>query len=243
MTPTPAQRELIARACRVLTARGLADGVLGHISLRIDENTLLVRCRGPQERGLASTTAADVHWVDLDGAPAAVGELADGYTVPNELPLHTELLRRRPEVNAVLHAHPSNVVAADLAGLGVRPILGSFDIPGAHLAAGGVPVYARAVLVRSRTLATEVCEAMGDRPVVVMRGHGLTSVADTVERAVLQAVSVDTISRFSLQVASAGGTLVDIAEEDWADLPDLGGSFNVATSWRHELARLHDCGC
>ncbi|GAA4994921.1 class II aldolase/adducin family protein [Yinghuangia aomiensis] len=243
MSPTPEQRELVAQACRVLAARGLADGILGHISLRIDADTLLVRCRGPRERGLAFTTAADIHWVDLDGAPAAPDELADGHTVPNELPLHTELLRRHPDVDAVVHAHPPTVVAADLAGLLVRPILGSFDIPGAHLAAGGVPVYPRSVLVRSRALAAEVSEAMAGRPVVILRGHGLTSAADTVERAVLQAISVDTISRISLQVASAGGTLVDIAEEDWADLPDLGGSFNVATSWRHELARLHDCGC
>jgi 3,4-dihydroxyphthalate decarboxylase len=243
MTPTQAQRELVARGCRVLAARGLADGVLGHISLRVDDTTVLVRCRGPRERGLAWTMAQDIHWVDLDGAPAGSGELTDGYAVPNELPLHTELLRNLPDAGAVVHAHPPAVVAADLAGLGVRPILGAFDIPGAHLAAGGVPIYARSVLVRSRALAAEVLQAMDDRPVVVMRGHGLTSVADSVERAVLQAISVDTISRLSLQVKAAGGSLADVPEADLAELPDLGGSFNVATFWRHEVARLHECGC
>ena len=53
-----AERQLIADACRVVAARGLSDGFLGHISMRVDHERLLVRCRGPQERGLAWTTAA-----------------------------------------------------------------------------------------------------------------------------------------------------------------------------------------
>ncbi|MCV7070753.1 class II aldolase/adducin family protein, partial [Mycobacterium rufum] len=69
---------------------------------------------------------------------------------------------------------------ADLAGLAVRPIVGAFDIPGFRLAAGGVPVYPRGVLLRNRQLAQEMVAAMGDRPVVILRAHGLTSVAETV---------------------------------------------------------------
>lgn len=68
-------------ACRVLAGRGLADGILGHISLRIDEKRLLVRCRGPRERGLAFTAAEDIHLVDLDGHPAEDGELGGGYSL------------------------------------------------------------------------------------------------------------------------------------------------------------------
>jgi ribulose-5-phosphate 4-epimerase/fuculose-1-phosphate aldolase len=231
-------RAEIATACRVLAARGLADGILGHISLRVDETTLLVRCRGPQERGLAFTSPDDIRLVDLDGAAAVPGELDGGYSTPNELPLHTEVLRARPDVRSVVHAHPPAVVAADLAGIAVRPIVGAFDIPGMRLAAGGVPVYPRGVLVRNRKLAAEMVAALGERPVVVLRGHGLTSAAESVEQAVLQAVSVDTLSRLSLAVVSAGGTLVDLPAEDVAELPDLGGSFNTGTAWRHELARL-----
>lgn len=234
-----ATREFIAEACRVLASRGLADGILGHISLRVDESSLLVRCRGPKERGLAFTSAEDIRLVDLDGDEAMPGELSGGYGVPNELPLHTEVLRRRPDVSAVVHAHPPAVVAADLAGLGVRPIIGAYDIPGTRLAAEGVPVYPRGVLIRDRRLAGEMVAAMADRPVVVLRGHGLTSAATTVEQAVLRSISVDTICRLSLQVAGAGGRLVDLPPEDLAELPDLGETFNTATAWRHELARLH----
>jgi ribulose-5-phosphate 4-epimerase/fuculose-1-phosphate aldolase len=229
-----AVRHDIADACRVMAARGLADGVLGHVSVRVDAEHLLVRCRGPHERGLAFTEPADVRLVDLDGE----GDLAGGYRVPAELPLHTEVLRSRPDVQSVVHAHPFAVVAADLAGLAVRPILGAYDIPGAHLAAGGVPVHPRAVLVRDRRLAAEMVASMGERPVVVLRGHGLTSTGDNPAHAVLRAISVDTLARMALAVASAGGTPADLPDADLAELPDLGSGFTETTAWRHELARL-----
>ncbi|MEU8617550.1 class II aldolase/adducin family protein [Streptomyces sp. NPDC048623] len=231
------ERRLISDACRVLAARGLADGILGHISLRVDDTTLLVRCRGPRERGLRWTTPADIRLVDLNGRAAAPGEL-DDWSVPNELPLHTEVLRTRPDVRAVVHAHPPAVVAADLAGLALRPIVGAFDIPGTRLAAGGVPVHPRGVLIRDRRLALEMVRALGERPAVLLRGHGLTSTGGSVPEAVLRAVSLDMLARLSLEITQAGGTLRDLPEEDLAELPDLGGSFHHDTAWRHELARL-----
>lgn len=231
------RRAGVAAACRVLATRGLADGILGHISLRVGHNAILIRCRGPRERGLAWTTPDDIRLVTLDGEALAEGEL-DGYSVPNELPLHSEVLRSRPGVNAVVHAHPPAVVGADLAGIRIRPIVGAYDIPGTQLAAGGVPVYPRGVLVRNQRLAAEMVEAMGERPVVVLRGHGLTSAAASVEQAVLQAIGVDVLARLSLTVTASGGTLVDLPDEDMAELPDLGPGFNTETAWRHELARV-----
>lgn len=238
MTALAQSRHLVADACRVLAARGLADGFLGHISLQVDDERVLVRCRGPRERGLAWTTAEDIRLVDLDGAAGAPGELDGGWAPPNELPLHTEILRNRPDDVAVVHAHPLAVVAADLAGLAIRPIVGSFDMPGTKLAAGGVPVYPRGVLVNSRALAVETVAAMAGRPAVVMRGHGLTTAGSSVQEAVLRAVSIDVLARLSLQVVSAGGQLVDLPTDDLAQLPDLGSGFNEGVAWRHEIARL-----
>jgi ribulose-5-phosphate 4-epimerase/fuculose-1-phosphate aldolase len=81
---------------------------------------------------------------------------------------------------------------------------------------------------------------MAGRPVVVLRGHGLTSAGASVQEAVLRAVSVDAIARIELAVVNAGGDLVDLPEEDLAELPDLGPAFNEGVAWRHELARLGD---
>jgi ribulose-5-phosphate 4-epimerase/fuculose-1-phosphate aldolase len=230
-------RALVALGCRVAAARGLVDGMLGHLSLRVDDDRLLVRCRSDADTGVAFTAPSDIRLIRFDGTAGAAGEL-DGYRVPNELPIHVETMLADPQHRAVAHLHPPAVVAADLAGVTIRPIYGAYDIPGAWLARDGVPVYPRAVLIRSSGLGKEMAAAMGDRPVVILRGHGITSAATTVPQAVLQAISLDALARMSLRVLSAGGTLHDIDDADWDELPDLGPAFTADAAWRHEVARL-----
>lgn len=232
-----AQRAVVALGCRVAAARGLVDGMLGHLSLRVDDDHLLVRCRSATDTGVANTAASDIRLIRFDGSAGAEGEL-DGYRVPNELPIHVETMLADPRHRAVAHLHPSAVVAADLAGITIRPIYGAYDIPGAWLARDGVPVYERAVLIRSGALGKEMVAAMRGRPVVICRGHGVTSAAATVPQAILQAISVDALAKMALRVLSAGGTLRDIGDADWDDLPDLGPAFTADAAWRHEIARL-----
>lgn len=233
------ERALVAQGCRVAAARGLVDGMLGHLSLRIDDEHLLIRCRSDADSGVAFTRPSDVRLVTFDGTEGAAGEL-DGYRVPNELPIHLETMRADPRRRAVAHLHPPDVVAADLAGITIRPIYGAYDIPGAWLARSRVPVYQRAVLIRNPRLGKEMVAAMGNAAVVILRGHGITSAAASIEQAVLQAISLNELARMSLRVCAAGGTLRDIDDADWDDLPDLGPAFNVESAWRHELARLGD---
>ncbi|BCO36693.1 aldolase [Mycobacterium heckeshornense] len=237
MTDFQQQRALIAQACRVAAARGLADGMLGHLSLRIDDERLLIRCRSDTDTGVAFTHPGDIRLIRFDGTEAAAGEL-DGYRVPNELAIHVETMLAYPHHRAVAHLHPPAVVAADLAGIALRPIYGAYDIVGARLARDGVPVYKRAVLIRNSLLGKEMTAAMRGRPIVICRGHGITSAATTVQQAVLQAISLDALARMSLQVQAAGGSLRDIDERDWDDLPDLGSGFTVEAAWRHEIARI-----
>jgi ribulose-5-phosphate 4-epimerase/fuculose-1-phosphate aldolase len=231
------QRVLVAQGCRVAAARGLVDGNLGHLSLRVDNDRLLIRCRSDTDAGMAFTRPSDIRLIRFDGSPGANGEL-DGYRVPNELPIHVETMLAEPQHRAVAHLHPPAVVAADLAGITIRPIYGAYDIPGAWLARGGVPVYERAVLIRNSELGKQMVAAMRGRPIVICRGHGITSAAGTVEHSVLQAISLDGLARMSLSVLSAGGALYDIDDRDWDDLPDLGPGFTVEAAWRHEIARL-----
>lgn len=225
-------RSQVAQACRILARRGLAPGILGHISVRVADTAILVRCRGPQERGLAFTTPADVRLLDLDGA----ADPGEGYRPPNELPLHTETLRRRPEVNAVVHAHPSAVVVADLAGLELRPILGAYNMPAMRLAQAGIPVYPRGVLIHRAELAAEMLTYMGTRSVCVLRAHGLTAIGENVPQAVVRALDVDELARVTLAVARAGGPAPTLPAADVAELPDLGSGLNEETVWRWLVA-------
>jgi 3,4-dihydroxyphthalate decarboxylase len=234
MPGTELLRTEVAQACRILATEGLVDGVLGHVSARVDDDHMLIRCRGPREHGVRYTEDADVRLVDLDGRGA---ELTDGYAVPNELPIHGETMRARPEVGAVVHAHPPAVLACGIAGLPLRPIIGAYNIPAMRLAKDGIPVYPRSVLIRRPDLAKEMLAAMGDRPVCVLRGHGVTVTGSTVREAVIRAINLNVLATVTLTVATAGGTADDIPDEDIAELPDLGSAFNDDANWRYHLAR------
>ncbi len=231
----------------MLAHAGLAADVLGHVSVRVGAeaggrpggpDSLLIRCRGPRERGLLFTTEDDVHLVGLDGT----SELPDGYGVPSELPIHAETLRARPGVTAVVHAHPPAVVTADLAGLALRPVIGAYNIPAMRMASDGVPVYPRGVLIRRADLATEMLAAMGDAPVCVLRGHGVTTTGASIAEAVIRAVNLESLARLILSAAQAGGRPPDLPEADIAELPDLGATLNTENVWRYHLASLGHAG-
>jgi ribulose-5-phosphate 4-epimerase/fuculose-1-phosphate aldolase len=242
--PGPGDAELarlrreIALACRVLAHAGLAADVLGHVSVRVGTGAMLVRCRGPQERGLLFTTPGDVHLVGLDGS----ANLPPGYAAPSELPIHAETLRARPEVAAVAHAHPPAVVAADLAGLALRPVVGAYNIPATRMAREGIPVYPRGVLIRRADLAAEMLGVMGSAPVCVLRGHGVTTTGASIADAVIAALNLESLARMIVAVAQAGGHPADLPEADVAELPDLGATLNTENVWRYHLVRLAHAG-
>lgn len=234
-------RRILALACRILANAGLAEDILGHVSVRVGPDAMLVRCRGPREQGLLLTLDEDIRLVDLDGR----GEAVAGWTAPTELPIHSELLRARPDVDAVVHCHPPSVLVAGLAGVALRPIFGAYNIPAARLALDGVPVYPRSVLVRRPELGREVVEAMGSAPVCVLSGHGIATVGSgphAVEQAVVRALNLDVLARVNIEHARLGGHAADLPPEDVAELPDLGASFNDLNLWRHHLARLRLAG-
>jgi ribulose-5-phosphate 4-epimerase/fuculose-1-phosphate aldolase len=232
-------RRSVATACRILALEGLAEDVLGHVSARVGADALLVRCRGPRERGLLFTTPADVHLVPLDGSAA---DLPGGYVAPSELPIHAEVLRQRPDVQAVAHAHAPSVVMTDLAGLALRPVIGAYNIPAMRLALAGIPVYPRAVLIRRPELAAEMLAAMGDAPVCVLRGHGVTTTGGSIAAAVLRALQLESLARITLGVAQAGGRPEPLPPADVAELPDLGSTLNEDHLWRYHVARLEHAG-
>ncbi len=231
-------RYTVALGCRILAYRGLAEDILGHVSLRVGADRMLVRCRGPRERGLLFTEPQDVRLVDFDGR----GELDGDYAVPNELPIHAEVLRARPEATAVVHAHPPSVLLAGLAGIELRPVLGAYNIPALRMALDGIPVYPRAVLIRRAELGREMLAAMGRATVCVLRGHGITTTGSSVEQAVVRALNLDVLARVCVDLARIGRQVPDLPPEDVAELPDLGAGFNDVTVWRHQVARLEQAG-
>jgi len=231
-------RRDVARGCRIAGHRGLCEDILGHISVRAGDG-LLIRCRGPRESGLLFTEPEDVRLSSYDGG---LVEVAEGFSVPNEIHIHTQVLKARPDVEAVFHAHPPAIVALDLAGLELAPVVGAYNIPASRMAADGVPVYGRSVLVNTPALGVEVAQALRTAPACVMRGHGLVTVGRTVAEAVSRALSLDALARMMLRAASVGKVPMGLPAEDVAQLPDLGAGFNDAHIWRFETAALRAAG-
>jgi 3,4-dihydroxyphthalate decarboxylase len=227
-------RESVAQACRILAMEGVVNGVLGHVSVRAGDGRMLIRARGPAEHGVLFSQPEDIRLVDFDGNG---DDPAEGYSMPNELPIHGETLRRRPEVGAVVHAHPPAVLACGVAGLTLRPVFGAYNIPAMRLAADGIPVFPRSVLIRTAELASSMIACMADRPACILRGHGVTVCGETLEQAVVRTLNVNELAMATLAVAAVGREAPEIPAEDIAELPDLGSAFNDLAAWRFYCAK------
>jgi ribulose-5-phosphate 4-epimerase/fuculose-1-phosphate aldolase len=224
----------VARACRMLVVAGVLGGVLGHVSLRRGADELLIRCRGPRERGLRFSEPEDVHGVGFDGRPPA----AAGYRAPHELPIHTAVLEARQDLNAVVHAHSPYALLAGLADLELPAMFGAYDIPAARLAEAEIPVYPRSVLINDAALASELVHAMGSANVCLLRGHGIVAAGADLKGAVVAATNLETLARVAVQLRQLGAAPRRIDDRDLAQLPDLGQGFNDGHSFNHLAALL-----
>lgn len=231
-------KSTVATACRILAHQGLAADVLGHVSVRLDADRILLRCRGPRDRGLLFTVADDIHVVHLDGR----ADLADGYAVPNEVHIHTELFRAQPDVQAIVHAHPRNVMVADLAGVELRQVFGAYNIPAFGLAQRGVPVYPRPVLIRTPELGRAVAAVIGEAGACILRGHGIVTAGESVQQATMRALDLAELSYVATGIKHLGAIPDALTEDDRGELPDLGTSFNDGSRWRHYAGRLEIAG-
>lgn len=225
----------IARACRALAAAGVLEGALGHISVRTGEG-LWIRCRGPMERGLRDSRPEDVHHF----TPGKLATLPGGYRLPNELPIHTSILERRPDVGAVVHAHPPNALVAGLAGLPLVPLVGAYAIPIMELAEAGIPTYPRAVLINDDALGAQLADALGDARACLMRGHGIVAVGADLAEAAVNALHLEVLCRITVEIARVGAVPTPIGPADRAQLPDLGRAFQVDQAYRTLLRAVDD---
>lgn len=224
-----ALRETIAAGCRILGHQGLVSGVLGHISARDGDGAVLIRCRGPQERGVGLTRAEDVRAIDLDGQPL---EDLEGWQLPKELWIHTELYRARPDVTSVIHAHPQAALLCGLAGITPRPVFGSYNMPALRMALDGIAVYPRSILISRRELGEELERAMAGSRTCIQVGHGITVTGTGVEQATIAAVDLNTLYTITLELARLGATPPVVPPEDLAELPDIGSDVNVRMAFQ-----------
>jgi ribulose-5-phosphate 4-epimerase/fuculose-1-phosphate aldolase len=189
-------RELVARAGQILSRLGLAD-YLGHTSARSPQpGRVVVKPKhSPRIRGMHSLTAREMVVVDLDG------RLVEGDDPPPaEVFIHTEIYRARPDVMAVVHTHQR---AATLMGVMGAPILPILHVESTFVSED-VPVWPCPLLVTSSRLGAELVAALGGGAYCHLQGHGIVSVAGSVEAAVVGAVMLERLAEANLAVLQAG---------------------------------------
>lgn len=193
----------IAKACRVLGKMELTSSLRGHISARIPgTDRIFIRARGPSEKGVRYTTEDEIIEIDLNGEPTS--GMPKGLSPPKEVYIHTEIFRARPEVNAVLHLHPPTIVLFTVVGEPLLPIYGAYDPQGLSLALEEPPVYDKSVLINTPALGRELSATIGSKRACLMRGHGITTAADSIEEVSVLALNLNELATLNYQARCWG---------------------------------------
>jgi L-fuculose-phosphate aldolase len=168
VSPWKLRADLVAVA-RELPARGLTVGTSGNVSVK-DGAGFLITPSGVSYGGM---TASDV--VQLDGKGSVVG----GHLAPSsEWRLHLGIYRARPEVGAIVHAHPRHATSLACTNR---------EIPAFHymvaIAGGDSIRCAPYAPFGTDELAEAAARAMQDRRACLLANHGAIAVGRTLSAA------------------------------------------------------------
>ena len=153
----------LARACRILELEGHGDMTLGHVSLRDPDRRGFWLKRN--RIGLGEVMGADDFvLVDWDGQ-----QTAGSGGRHSEWPIHSEILRMRPEVHVVAHTHPFHacVFSASLDPLEPFGLDADYFID--------VPRHADQVaLITTKEEGVALAQSLGGEFAVLLANHGVT---------------------------------------------------------------------
>jgi len=194
---TPALRDHVADSCRVLGHNGHGDYTSGHVAVRDPEG------RGvwmkASNRGLEEIEPTDVLLVDWDG------NVLDGDGNRHaEWPIHTEIMRARADVNVTVHSHPPYSIALGVSGKPLRPVSHAATV----FPPPDVPRFNRTTdLILDREMGGHLADEIGSRPAMLMLNHGIVTVGETHQQAVMRAVLLEQACYHQLLAEMMGGVL------------------------------------
>ncbi|CAN0423846.1 unnamed protein product, partial [Phaeothamnion confervicola] len=204
---TAALRDKLVNAGRVLAMEGHGDYVAGHISVRLpdDPGRFLMK---PAGIGIEEMTADNIVTVDIEGRKV-------GGAMPrhNEVFIHSEVLRARPDVQSVLHSHPVHAVA--FSSLGRKLVAVGND---ASRFSAGLPVFDETTdLIVDQQRGKAVARCLGEHPALILRNHGIVTAGASIEEAVWLALKLERACRIQLLAEAAGGPRLLVKETDIGD--------------------------
>jgi L-fuculose-phosphate aldolase len=190
-----ALRDEVALGCRILAAEDQGDFVWGHVSARDPEGRgVWMKAAG---LGFEEIGRGEVILVGWDG------EVLDGDGRRHiEYPIHTELMRTRPDVNAVVHTHAPWSVAFASTGQPLRPLSheGTLFVP------PEVPRFTKTGdLIVSAELGADLAATVAGRNAAFMVNHGVVTCGPDVPTAVMAAVILERACRTNIRAIAGGG--------------------------------------
>jgi ribulose-5-phosphate 4-epimerase/fuculose-1-phosphate aldolase len=224
--PDPALIEDLVLANRILADQGVLDG-FGHVSARHDkypDRFLMSQSRAP-----AAVTTADIKQFELDGRP--IGEV---QKPPLERFIHSEIFRARPEVMAVVHSHSPAVIPFGVTDVPLRAICHVSAFIGIR-----APIFEirdtagddSSLLITSPYLGSALAKALGNAPVVLMRGHGAAMVGGSVRQAVYRAIYTEMNARQQSESMRLGA--VNFLTKGEAASASLSIESDLSKPWEH----------
>lgn len=188
-------REELSYGCKIVALDGQGDLIWGHLTCRVPDSADRLFMK-PAAMGLEEIESNDLIQIDLSGKKVA-GE----RDVHNEVFIHTEVMRNRPDVKCVVHTHPPNAVAF---GSLNQPL-----VPVGHegsLFAEGLPIFSETTdLIVTRELGEAVARTMGKHNAVLLQNHGLVAAGGSIAEAVMTAIFLEKACLVQLKAAAAGG--------------------------------------
>ncbi|RWH70056.1 L-fuculose-phosphate aldolase [Mesorhizobium sp.] len=173
-------RQAIIDACIQMNELGINQGTSGNISCRHGGGMLISPTSTPYD----TLQPEDIVFMGWDGE-------VDGRLPPSsEWRFHLDIMKARPEVNAVVHAHPTYCTTIAIMGR---------KIPAIHYmvaVAGGSDIRcAPYATFGTAELSAHAVEALRDRKACLLAQHGMIAVGSSLAQAMWLAVEVETLAR------------------------------------------------
>ena len=209
-------REELCRIGRRLYERHLTSGAGGSISARTSKNEVLIK---PSGFSLADMVPEHIVKMNLKG------EILEGkYPPSTDAPWHLIIYEMRPDVNAIVHAHP--------------PICGGFACAGISL---DIPTFTEVIIQIGRIpfmdyatpttmdYARKVAESLRDVNALLMKNHGIITLGANLEQAFQRAELLEDFARMVLIAKILGGPII-LSEEEVHKLRTL-----ESEKWRMKI--------
>jgi L-fuculose-phosphate aldolase len=208
-------RAQIVEVGRRLYARGYTASNDGNISVRLDDARLLMTpksvCKGFMDVGMMCIT-------DLDGR-----KLAGDRDPSSEMQMHLEVYRQRPDVEAVVHAHPPTATGFAVAGIPLdRAVLAEVVTT-----LGSVPIADYAT-PSTKELPEAVRKYVKAHDGMLLANHGALTLGADLFSAYYKMETIEHFAKISLVARLLGGERL-LSRQEVERLQSLRGMYGIAS--------------